>query len=465
MNGFEKMIVGSIPVGEASSYFMKLKYGSAGHKDNEIELLREFASLPASEQQEILKEAGVTEIDAKTKQALQSLVTEEDVKTAAVKTKKLAYAEHILPGTEHYYSDRMRSVLEGLPANVFTPEGVEYTTINGEKLASAFKIALEQTPGIKDYLAQEQEGMQAQEQGEVQYLRQKMQGMQAQQQASQAGQQSTTEQMQALEQQISQSQSAIAMANQSAMEAQSMANTAQQAQLSSTDESLRNAQLAAQMRIAMQQYRSQLMDLVSQDPAADVAAQLKGEGALGPGQDMMGQGAPPTDPNAAAGGAPTGQPPTSGPPTGEQGPANQAAGAQNTPDAAPAEGETGGNNANADSGSKPSKDGAKPNLSIGIKQANAALMGALGGAALGAGSTRVDAGNTGKLKDSISKSEATDGGGFFSALNLAQKKVRLAYSEVSEKHPKAAALTGGLVGAGLGAVAGPQIANIAKGAK
>jgi hypothetical protein len=39
--------------------------------------------------------------------------------------KKQAWAEHMMPGTEGYHSDRMRSVLEGLPANVFTPEAAE----------------------------------------------------------------------------------------------------------------------------------------------------------------------------------------------------------------------------------------------------------------------------------------------------------------------------------------------------
>jgi hypothetical protein len=36
---------------------------------------------------------------------------------------KKAFAEKMLPGTERYYSDRMRSVLMGLAARVYTPEG------------------------------------------------------------------------------------------------------------------------------------------------------------------------------------------------------------------------------------------------------------------------------------------------------------------------------------------------------
>ena len=36
---------------------------------------------------------------------------------------KKAYAERMMPGTERYYSDRMRGILMGLAPRVYTPEG------------------------------------------------------------------------------------------------------------------------------------------------------------------------------------------------------------------------------------------------------------------------------------------------------------------------------------------------------
>src|ERR1035437_6721165 len=129
MSDFEKMIVGSIPLAEASSFFLKLKYGSAGPRVDAEQVLRDFVNLAPDEQQEIMKEAGIKTLDPQTQKALADLQDSDKTASAKVaKAKKLAYAEHMLPGTEHYYSDRMRSVLESMPAKVWTPEGVDYTT-------------------------------------------------------------------------------------------------------------------------------------------------------------------------------------------------------------------------------------------------------------------------------------------------------------------------------------------------
>jgi len=53
-----------------------------------------------------------------------------------VKQAAPAYAEKVLPGTEGYHSERMLQMLNGLPAKTYTPEGVDYTTQLGTKLAS-----------------------------------------------------------------------------------------------------------------------------------------------------------------------------------------------------------------------------------------------------------------------------------------------------------------------------------------
>lgn len=371
MNSFERSIVGDIPLGEACSFFLKLKYGSAGPRPAPTAVLGDFAKLSAAEQAIILEEAGV--------------------------------AQEELPKIK----------------------------------VAFFKLALEQTPNIQEYLAREQEGMQMQEQNEVGFMRQRMMEMQQQMAGTQQGQAATQQQMQTLEQQIAQSQAQIQMAQQSAMDAQQLATQAQQGQLSATDEAMRSTQLAAQMRMAYQQLRSQMMDVASQDPAAGLADQLKGMGV----QDPM---------------ASMGAPPTAGAPSPEMGPAGQAAGAQPTPDAAPPEGETGANNQNA-SGKAPPMQGAAP---AGAKQASARLMGAAVGAGLGGLGTALEArAGTKDLKKNVQELEGQQGG-FVHALNLAQSKARLAMSEAAEQHPVAATLAGSLVGAGVGAGAGPAAKSL-----
>jgi len=416
MNLFERALIPEIPIADACEYFLKLKYGSAGPIPSEETVLREFSSLSKEAQAEILKEAGVEQ---------------ETTKTASA---------NILPGTEHHHSPRMRAVLENLPVKTYSYE---------EKLASAFKVALDQNPEIQQYLAQEREGMAAQEQNESSYLRQKMQAMQQQMAMSQQGQDATSAQMAQLEQQIQSSQQQIQMAQQSAMQAQSMATQAQQGQLSATDEAMRNAQLAAQMRMAYQQLRSQMMDVASQDPAADLAAQLKGQmpGAQGLGPEAVSMGQPPTD----------------GAPSPETGPAGQATGAASAPGAAPPEGEESAQNpANAD-GKKLMMQNAAPASQADIKQASAgtdALLGAGVGGALGglgvAAESRLGSGPARKKVEQLEQQE----GGFGHAVNLAQAKMRLALSEVAEKHPVAATLGGSLMGASIGMGAAPAARHL-----
>lgn len=377
MNSFERSIVGDIPLGEACSFFLKLKYGSAGPRPSPDAILNDFSKMPRAEQELILKEAGVSR--------------EELVGVRVFGQSKIAAGE----------------------------------------------------PNIQEYLAQEQQGLQAQEQNEASFMRQRMMEMQQQMASAQQGQAATQQQMQSLEQQIAQSQAQIQLAQQSAMDAQQLATQAQQSQLSATDEAMRSAQLAAQMRMAYQQLRSQMMEVASQDPAAGLADQLKGMGMPDPAASM-------------------GAPPTAGPPSPEMGPAGQAAGAQATPDAAPPEGETGANNQNA-SGKPPAIQGAAPAGEKGAKQASAnkaRLLGAAVGAGLGGLGTALEAkGGTKDLKQNVQRLESQSGG-FVHALNVAQAKARLAMSEVAEQHPVPASLAGGLIGASVGAGTGPAVKTL-----
>lgn len=457
MNPFEKAIVGEIPVGEASEFFIKLKYGSAGPRLDPQVVLEDFSKLPAGEREEIIKEAGLS--------------AEETVKV------KKAYSEKMLPGTEHYHSDRMRSVLEGLSARVYTPESVDYTTVNGEKLASKksasqlFKIALELTPDMQKYVQEEQKGMMAQHEAETGYMRSRASEMQQQATSASDAQASTQQQMAALEGQIAQSQQQIQMAQETAINAQSMATQATQGQLTATDEAMRNAQLAAQMRIAYQQLRSGVMDLVSQDPAAGLAEQLKGQapGMPGIGAEGMSMGAPAQpgaeqqqqqammgmmgmDP-AAQGGAPA--QPGAQQPASPAAPGGAAAAGGQSP--APAKPKP----AASESSSPPKKE--EPKKEEPKKEAAAGRDAAIGagvGAALGGIGTALEARKgTGDQKKKVQQLE-NQGGGFIHALNLAQQKARLALSEAAEQHPVPATIAGSLVGAGVGAGAAPAVRTL-----
>lgn len=107
-------------------------------------------------------------------------------------------------------------------------------------------------------------------------------------------------------------------------------------------------------------------------------------------------------------------------------------------------------------------DSATPNVNKGIKQAGAgaaAAIGGLGGAVLGGAMTARDGKSTEALRGKVQQMESQQGG-FIHALNLAQAKSRLAMSEVAEKHPVAATLTGSLMGASMGASVAPHISNI-----
>jgi bacterioferritin len=393
---------------------------------------------------------------------------------------KVAFLEKMHPGTEHYHSDRMRAALEGMSAKVYLP-GID---LMGEKLAGAYaKLAdvpmntpgqvppastqspgggFEGMPDHRPYLANETAARGAEEQASTGYYQQRFQEAAAKLKELETS-------TQGLQQQLEQSNAQIQQSMQSAQAAQSTASQALQQQLTSADQALQTQQQAAAMRQAYQTLRGQMMDIASQDPAAEVGAQLSGSAAQAaqvPGQ-APGQapGAPaPADPNA--GGAP-GAAPTSGPPTADAGPAGQAAGAQSAPGAAPPEGETSAQNpANADGAQGADRSTAQPSTHVSIKTSgvmdSTLVQGALkrlpyaaAGGALGTGSAMLESGaGADKLRSKVQELEGKPGG-FGHAMNLAQSKFRLALGDAGEKHPGGAALAGGLTGAMLGAAAGP----------
>ena len=99
---------------------------------------------------------------------------------------------------------------------------------------------------------------------------------------------------------------------------------------------------------------------------------------------------------------------------------------------------------------------------------NPQVLGGLAGAALGAGAAGLEASGHGPktedLQAKVDKSQAAVKkpglGGFAQALELAGHRMNLTASEATHHHPVAATITGGLLGAGVGAAAGPQLKKL-----
>jgi len=86
----------------------------------------------------------------------------------------------------------------------------------------------------------------------------------------------------------------------------------------------------------------------------------------------------------------------------------------------------------------------------------------MGGAAGGLGTLAESQMSNDPLRAKVQRLQEHDdqGGGFLSAMNLAQAKARLAAGEFSEKHPVAGAAIGTALGAVGGAGAAPHVRSL-----
>lgn len=319
--------------------------------------------------------------------------------------------------------------------------------VTPDEFVALVKFA-EQDQDLDSLFATEEEGAAAQGKNEAAFYRQKSEQMQAALQAAQEQASQQGEQMAALQSQVDGSSSQMQQTLQQAQLTQQAALTQTQAAhaaatqatqqaLQATDEALKNKTLAAQMRMEYQGMRGSVMDVVSQDPAAGVGAQLSGSGLDS---------------------APT----SIGSPPPAEGPAGTAPSAGVPADAVPA---MDGSASGAAPTSSPTQGDNQPAAVQGIKESAASLRerlpymlgGGAIGAALGAGGTALEAqqGHD-DLRSKVRQLESSPSG-FGQALNLAKAKAQLALGEVSEKHPGAATLAGGLLGAGLVGAAGPEL--------
>lgn len=372
---FDQLFHRSLPLADASAFFVTVKRASA--RPDPTAALDEFWAMPRSEQGELLKEAGVTP----------------------------------------------------------------------NEFVALMKFA-EQEVDLDSLLATEEAGAAAQGQNEAAFYKQRSDQMSAALQAAQEQAAQQTEQLTALQGQVDGSTAQVQQATQGAQltqqsaltqaqAAHQAATTATQQALQAMDESLKHQQLAAQMRMEFQGMRGKVMDVVSQDPAAGVGAQLSGAGLDTTPQSI---GAPPP----------------------AEGPAGTAPSAGVPADAVPA---TDGSQAGAAPTASPTEGEQQPAAVQGIKESAASLRerlpymlgGGIIGAGLGAGGTALEArrGHD-DLRTKVQQLQSSPGG-FGQAIDLAKAKAQLALGEISENHPRAATLAGGLIGAGLVGAAGPEL--------
>jgi hypothetical protein len=369
---------------------------------------------------------------------------------------------------------------------------------------------------MNEYMANEQDGRAAEEENQASFLRERLQATMAELSTAQgmaSTAQQTAEQLQMAqaqhEQQLQaaqqQSQLATDAAMQNVQQAHELALKATTQALQAKDDAINTHQLAAQMRMSYQDMRGSIMDAVAQDAAAPIGEAIKQKG-------MESQSVPPQGEEEAAGQNGSGPDPGAegAPKEGGQGdtpdpdnvnkdakPQEQAGGEGGPPAAAapnsiaPASGgPEHANQANADGGGEIGGANPMPNSMRGTKdqpgvvstdaaskQASVKLAGPWGsvfqsamghlkenapyaaaGGALGAALPFVEShmGHD-KLRGKVKELEESGEGGFGHALNLAQNKIRLSLGELSEKHPGAMSVAGGVMGAAAGATMGPHI--------
>lgn len=330
-----------------------------------------------------------------------------------------------------------------------------------------------------DYFAQEQELQTAQEANEAKYYQQKAQQAQstAQQMQSQVAQlsqqvQQLSSDVESGQQQIQMAQQQAQMATQGAMQnvaqAHQMASQATQQAMESQQEVLRNKQLAAAMRMGALQLKDQVMGALAQDPTEQLAPQLSAPppSSLQAAQPMVdpATGQPVVDP--ATGQPVMQQPGQPGDPAAAGGPPG-AEGEKPKSESKPSGGEkkkSEGSSEKKDSSSKKKDSGTE----VTVKHSSVAdkmrsvLPYVLAGGLIGGGSAYMMSGQSNDhLRADVSRMEGEEGG-FGHALNLAQKKMRLATREVGEKHPLGATLLGTSVGALAAVSNGPKFMDDAR---
>lgn len=366
--------------------------------------------------------------------------------------------------------------------------------------------------GASEYVANEAAAQEATDQNSVSYYQQVMEQLraelaEAQESASQATQEAEQlqQQQEGHEQQIAAATQEGQIAQQAAIQqvntANTMASQAMQSAVDASNKSLESKAMETTSKIQQQGLRSQLFDLASEGlPGTE--PELGGEGNAAEGLAPVEETAAPGAAGGEPGGDPNGDPNAegatqeggtdsqvegaeaglneAGEPAQGPSPAPEGAPAAAVPDAAPpaGDGSDAPPQANADAATSPTTEkNRQVSIKVGGLQKTAGLgqlardprvLGGLAGAAFGAGAAGLEASGHGpKTQDLQAKVDAGQQavkkpglGGFAQALGLAEDRLKLTASEATQSHPVAATITGGLLGAGVGAAAGPQLKKL-----
>lgn len=326
-------------------------------------------------------------------------------------------------------------------------------TLALEKLADDGAIAGEAQmapPGVdqelqpSNYLQAEMQGQQAQNSNESAYYRQQLEQSQQAMQTMEQQTQMAQEQLQGLQQQ----------AEQANMQVQQAAQSAQQAHDMATEQTMQ----AAKARIGAQQMRQQMLQLASQDP------QALGEATMGPSPEEMALQQQEQGMEGAEGGMAPGEAPpdaAGGAPAAPEGPAGMAPEPQTAPGAATPEGQP-DTNAPAKSPPKPKDQASATPVQVKVGAVNPRMLGAAVGGGLGAGMSVIQGARAPGLQQRVQELQGQQDGGFMQAARLAKAQAASAVADLSAGHPAVSALKGGLLGAGMGALAGPSLAQRAQ---
>lgn len=400
MSDFGKQLVGTIPLYEAAEFFVALKeFGTEKTASSKVQKV--ISDLLADKMPE--GKAGYTKLAEKM---------------------KLAYDGSTQTDTESI--GQSDAAAQPLP----TPPQAQ---------ASAKPPAKPVAPPTMpvNYLGAEQAGQKAQEGSESAYYHDQLSQASAENQAM-------SQQMQEAQQTVGALQAQVDQATQQVQE------TTQQA-TEANDKALMHSQESANMRMAIQQMRDQLVQFASQDPDAVAQAKAREQSeiqqaaaeqagiAQAQGQDpnqTQAQAQTQTQAQAQTG---PGAPAASPTPKAKE-PSKPAAAAKPEPQANPVD--------------QTKISGAKEQMLSALKKHGPY---ALGGAGLGALAASATGKKAPKYKEQAEKAEAEAGGGYRKALKAVGARQRAGKAEAAQQYPTGAMLAGGLGGAVALGKAGPVI--------
>lgn len=308
---------------------------------------------------------------------------------------------------------------------------------------------LQADPRTSAFLQNEMEGQEAQQQNAAEFYKQRFAEAQQQLEAATQASEQAAAQAQQLQQQAEQNQMALSSAQSQSQQATALA---MQQVMQAGDEKLQQQQQAAQMRMAFQELRGQLLNLASQEPPSQVltdpaaAAGATPGGQPAPGDPAMGGVAAPAGQPQDAASAPAGQAPEAQVQPGQPGPGGAAA---------PTE------------GSEPAEPAGKGRgaTSVTVKQGSFRehALGAGLGALIGGAGTALEATGGEGLREGLQKKISVleqEQGSFPQAMRLVANKALLGASEAASKHPARATIVGSLAGAGIGAATEPAVRSL-----